>query len=61
MASACRARSGGLPTQLVFALGHAGAHLVAAVLAATLLELGVETCIRCAPLLCSEDCTPVML
>ena len=44
-----RGRSGGLPTQLAFAALHTGMHLAAAVVLMVLLELGVETCIKCAP------------
>lgn len=39
---------GGLQTQLVFAAMHAATHFSAAVLLMVLLELGVETCIKCA-------------
>ena len=44
----CRGRTGGLTAQIAFALAHTATHLSAAVLALVLLELGVETCIRCA-------------
>lgn len=44
----CRGRTGGLAAQVAFALAHTATHLTAAVLALVLLELGVETCIRCA-------------
>ena len=43
----CRGRSGGLPTQLAFAAVHTAMHLAAAVVLMVLLELGVETCIKC--------------
>ena len=42
----CRGRSGGLPTQLMFAAVHTGMHLLAALVLMVLLELGVETCIK---------------
>lgn len=48
---ACRGRSGGLPTQLMFAAVHTAMHLTAAVVLMVLLELGVETCIKCAHLI----------
>ena len=44
----CRGRTGGLTAQIAFALAHTATHLTAAVLALVLVELGVETCIRCA-------------
>ncbi len=43
----CSGRTGGLSTQMIAALAHASAHLTAAILSLVLLELGVETCIRC--------------
>lgn len=43
----CRARHGGLATQLVFAGAHLGMHLTAAISLMLLLELATETCIRC--------------
>lgn len=46
--NACRARHGGLATQLLFASAHAGMHLAAAIGLMLLLELATETCIRCA-------------
>lgn len=42
-----RGRTGGMLTQLVFATLHAGTHVAAAIFSVVLLELGVETCIRC--------------
>lgn len=45
-ALAVRARIGGLPATLAYALVHAAFHLSAAVCALLLLELGVETVIR---------------
>lgn len=45
----CRGRTGGLQTQLVFGFMHAFTHFAAAVLLMVLLELGVETCIKCVP------------
>ena len=44
-----RGRTGGLTTQLIAALAHASAHILTAVVSLVLLELGVETCIRCLP------------
>ncbi len=43
-----RGRTGGLGTVAVAALAHASAHVAVAVFSVVLLELGVETCIRCA-------------
>lgn len=44
----CRARSGGLATQLIFSSIHAAVHVTIALTLMLLLELGVETCVRCA-------------
>ena len=41
------ARTGGFSTQLLFGFMHCYAHISAALLLMLLLELGVETCIRC--------------
>lgn len=41
-----RARMGGTPQQLLFAVFHAGTHLLVAVVLLLLLELGIETCIH---------------
>ena len=41
------ARTGGFSTQLLFGFMHCYAHVSAALLLMLLLELGVETCIRC--------------
>ena len=43
----CRGRSGGIATQLIFAALHAATHVATAIFSVMLLELGVETCIRC--------------
>ena len=60
----CRGRSGGLPTQLLFAAVHTAMHLTAAVVLMVLLELGVETCIKCALWPCASAplhcCTAAM-
>lgn len=37
---------GGAGQRLMFALVHAGTHLLVAVVLLLLLELGIETCIR---------------
>lgn len=43
----CRARSGGLVTQLLWAWLHISCHLCTAITLMLLVELGTETCIRC--------------
>lgn len=43
----CRARHGGVATQLVFTACHCFLHLATAISLMLILELAVETCIRC--------------
>ena len=43
----CRGRTGGLMTQLTAAVLHTATHLTAAIFSIVLLELSIETCIRC--------------
>jgi len=49
-AATLRARTGGLPTQLVWAAGHAAIHLTAAVILAVALDVGVAMVARSAGL-----------
>jgi hypothetical protein len=41
------ARGGGAPMQLLFGFMHCYAHVSTALMLMLMLELGVETCIRC--------------